>query len=89
MNINIEISDEEIELMIKNAVQVTVNDWVKESLSYSSSFRKIFEKDFKEEVKQMLYEPKMKNEIIDKAVKEAAFEMTRKGLPKLLETMKS
>ncbi len=88
MNINIEISDKEIEQMVANAVQAKVDEWFKEELDNYSSFRRFFEKQYKETVKEMIYEPKLKERIIDKAVNQAAAELKRKGMNKLLDEMK-
>ena len=89
MNINIEISDNEIEQMIKTAVQDTVTEWFKEEVKSYSSFRRYFASEYKETVKEMIYEPELKQQIIDKAVKEAAAEIKRKGIAKLLEEVKA
>ncbi len=89
MNINIEISDKEIEQMVANAVQAKVDEWFKEELDNYSSFRRFFEKQYKETIKEMLYEPELKQKIIDKAVKEAALEIKRKGIAKLLDEVKA
>ena len=48
-----------------------------------------FEKEYKETVKEMLYEPELKQQIIDKAIKEAAFEIKKKGIAKLLDGVKA
>lgn len=37
----------------------------------------------------MLYEPELKQKIIDKAVKEAALEIKHKGIAKLLDEVKA
>ncbi len=89
MKIDIEISDKEIEQMVANAVQAKVNEWFKEELDRHSTFRRFFEKQYKETVKEMIYDPELKQQIIDKAVKEAAYELRRKGMNKLLEEVKS
>lgn len=88
MKINIEISDDEIEQMIKTAIQEKVTEWFKEEINKYSSFRRYFEKEYKETIKEMLYEPELKQQIIDKAVKEAAFEIKKKGIAKLLDEVK-
>ena len=85
MKINIDIPEDEIVLMVRHAVQETVNGWIKESMDYRSSFRRHFEKEFREAVKGMIYEPELKQRIIDEAVEKAAFELRRKGMQKLLE----
>lgn len=89
MKINIEISDNEIEQMIKSAIQDKVTEWIKEETNKYSSFRRYFEKEYKETIKEMLYEPELKQRIIDKAVKEAALEIKRKGIAKLLDEVKA
>lgn len=89
MNINIEISDNEIEQMIKSAIQDKVTEWIKEEINNCSSFHRYFEKEYKETIKEMLYEPELKQKIIDKAVKEAALEIKRKGIAKLLDEVKA
>ena len=89
MKINIEISDNEIERMIKSAIQDKVTEWFKEEINKYSSFHRYFEKEYKETIKEMLYEPELKQEIIDKAVKEAALEIKRKGIAKLLDEVKA
>ena len=88
MKIHIDISDEEIEQIIKNAIQEKVNEWMKEALSYRSEFRRHFDKEYKEAVKELIYDPEQKQKIIDSAVKEAAYELKRKGMPKLLEQIR-
>ncbi len=85
MKINIEISDEELEQMVKNAVQAKVDEWFKEEFNRYSSFRRLFEKEYKETVKELIYEPEIKQRIVDAAVKEAAYELRRKGMAKLLD----
>ncbi len=40
MKINIEISDNEIEQMIKSAIQDKVTEWLKEEINKYSSFRR-------------------------------------------------
>ena len=89
MKINIEISDDEIEQMIKTAIQEKVLEWFKEEVNKYYSFHRYFEKEYKETVKEMLYEPELKQQIIDKAIMEAAFEIKKKGIAKLLDGVKA
>lgn len=89
MKINVEISDNEIEQMIKSAIQDKVTEWLKDEINKYPSFRRYFEKEYKETIKEMLYEPELKQQIIDKAVKEAVLEIKRKGITKLLDEVKA
>ena len=82
MKITIEIPDEELKEIIKERMvrEITAEAW--------GSRR--FLKECREAVKEMIYEPKLKAQIIDKAVNVAAHEIRRKGMPilanKLLES---
>ncbi len=83
MHINIEIPDDEINQMVEKAIQERVNEWIKDSTGSHSSFRRLFDEQYKKAVKEMIYEPQLKQKIIDQAVKEAAIEIRKKGMSKL------
>ncbi len=87
MKINIDISDEDLNSMVEKAIQKEIDEWIHEALERRSDFRRRLEKEFATSVKEMIYEPKLKEKIIDKAVKEAAFEIRRKGMDKFLKEM--
>lgn len=73
MKITIEIPDEEIKEEIKSHMvrKITAEAWE----------ARRFIKECQEVVKQMIYEPELKAKIIDNAVKKAAHEIRRKGMP--------
>lgn len=73
MKITIEIPDKEIKEEIKSYM-------VREFTAGALASRRLI-KECQEVVKQMIYEPELKAKIIDNAVKKAAHEIRRKGMP--------
>lgn len=79
MKITIDIPDEELKerIMEQMVREITAEAWQSRH----------FLKECRETVKEMIYEPKLKAEIIDKAVNAAAHEIRRKGMPILANKM--
>ena len=81
MKITIEIPDGEIRECLKDKI---VREIMSEnSLGYGSRFRK----EYKEVIKELIYQPDIKQDIIEMATKEAAYELRRKGMPVLMEKL--
>ena len=82
MQITIDIPDEEIKECLKAKI---VSEIMSEnSFGYGARFRK----EYKEMIKELIYQPEIKQNIIEMAVKEAAYELRRKGMPLLIEKLK-
>lgn len=78
MTIKVEITDEEL----KECVLEIVAKKVAQENSYGVGR---FNRMYSEVIKEMLYEPKLKAELIEKATSKAAKEICRKGMPLLAE----
>ncbi len=78
MKITIDIDENELkELVTRNIADQLSKSW--------SIERRDYQREFKEIAKEILYEKKTKERLIESAVNRAAQELCRKGLPKLLE----
>jgi hypothetical protein len=78
MKITIDIDENELkELVTRNIADQLSKSW--------SIERRDYRREFKEIAKEILYEKKTKERLIESAVDTAAKELCRKGLPKLLE----
>lgn len=79
MKITVEIPDEEIRQAVKDVIVRQImngNGW-----DSGSRFRK----EYKEIIKELIYSPEIKADIIERATKEAAYELRRKGMPVLMD----
>ena len=79
MKITIEIPDEEIKKAIKDVLVRQIMS--RETWSSGARFRK----EYRESIKELIYSPEIKAEIIEKATKEAAYELRRNGMPVLMD----
>ena len=76
----IAISDEEIK---ERVLQVVANEISKE---YSFEGR-MFKKMYSDTIKELIYEPKLKEEIINRTVDQATAEIRKKAMPVLSERL--
>ena len=81
MRITVEIPDEEIKECLKAQI---VSEIMSEN-SFGTGAR--FRKEYKEIIKELIYQPQIKQSIIEMATKEAAYELRRKGMPLLMEKL--
>lgn len=78
MKFVVEIPDDEI----KNRVLQAVADEITKTYSFEG---RIFKKAYGEVIKEMIYKPEIKQDIINRTVKQAAAEIRKKALPIVTE----
>jgi len=80
MKFVVEIPDDEI----KDSVLRAVANEITKTYSFEG---RIFKKAYGEVIKEMIYKPDIKEDIINRTVKQAAAEIRRKALPKITEQL--
>lgn len=78
MKITIEIPDEEIRECVKKTL---VNEILNENFGSGARFRK----EYRDVIKELIYQPDIKQSIIDEATDKAAYEFRRKGMSLLMQ----
>lgn len=78
MKFVVEIPDDEI----KNSVLQAVADEITKNNSFEG---RIFKKTYGEVIKEMIYKPEIKQDIINRTVKQAVAEIRKKALPIVTE----
>jgi len=82
MKITIEIPDDEL----KEALKVELVHRIVEDNSWRSD-RRVFRKEYGQIVKEMIYQPDIKADIIQRTVESAASEIRRKAMPMLMKSL--